>query len=503
MATVQQAPGTDQDMGALHGIRNVAIIGAGPTGLAAAKYLLAEKCFDKIDIFEQRSTVGGVWNYSPASDKRQLSQEIPQVNPHQPPDNPIWHTGEKGARKADFVSPLYDNLETNIPNFLMRFSDKPFPENVQLFPKHETVIQYLEDYSADIRHLIQFQVQVTDTRLEDASRGTWSITTKTLETGQENTGVYDAVVVASGHYNVPNIPSIPGISAWNETYPGALCHSKFYNSPESYRDKKVVIVGNSASGVDLGIQIGSVCRKPLISSSRSESLFGPDPNPDKLELPEIVEFLSPENHDRAIRFSNGHIEEKIDAIVFCTGYFYSYPFLSSPNPPVVNDGNRNLCIYQHLFYIEHPTMVFPVLNNKVIPFPLAENQAAVFSRVWSGRLVLPSKQEMHGWEDSLVHARGPGKAFHALGFPMDADFINFLYDWSSQAAGDGHIGKLGVRWGEKERWARERFPLMKKAFASHGEARRFIRTLEELGFDYNAWKEEQETKSQEEPDKPN
>jgi len=35
-------------------VKRVAIIGAGPSGLAVAKYLLAEKSFDKIDIFEQQ-----------------------------------------------------------------------------------------------------------------------------------------------------------------------------------------------------------------------------------------------------------------------------------------------------------------------------------------------------------------------------------------------------------------------------------------------------------------
>lgn len=468
------------------------------------RYLLAEKYFGKIDIFEQRCRVGGVWNYTPAPDKRQLRDEIPQLNPHQPPDEPIWHnvgaSGSRGkrAREANFVSPLYDNLETNIPNFLMRFSDKPFPEKSQLFPKHETVIQYLDEYSADVRDLIQFQVQVVDVRAADASRGTWSVTTKALETGLENTEIYDAVVVASGHYNVPHVPSIPGVAAWNEAYPGALSHSKFYNSPESYRDKKVIVIGNSASGVDIGMQIGSVCRKPLISSSRSESLFLPEPNPDKLEYPEIVEFLSPESNDRAVRFSNGHIEEKIDAILFCTGYFYSYPFLSSLDPPVVKNGARTLHVYQHIFYIEQPTMAFPVLNHKVIPFPLSENQAAVIARVWAGRLGLPSQREMYNWEDSLVKTRGPGKTFHVMPFPMDADYLNSLYDWASQAtpsAETGNTGKLGVRWGEMERWARERFPLMKKAFAKKGEERHSIQIIEELGFDFHAWKREQEIES--------
>jgi 2-polyprenyl-6-methoxyphenol hydroxylase-like FAD-dependent oxidoreductase len=35
-------------------VKRIAIVGAGPSGLAVAKYLLAEKAFDKIDIYEQQ-----------------------------------------------------------------------------------------------------------------------------------------------------------------------------------------------------------------------------------------------------------------------------------------------------------------------------------------------------------------------------------------------------------------------------------------------------------------
>jgi len=42
-------------------VKRICIVGAGPTGLAAAKYLLAEEAFDKIDVFDQQSSSGGVW----------------------------------------------------------------------------------------------------------------------------------------------------------------------------------------------------------------------------------------------------------------------------------------------------------------------------------------------------------------------------------------------------------------------------------------------------------
>lgn len=39
----------------------IAIIGAGPSGVAVAKALLGENSFSKIKLFERQDQVGGVW----------------------------------------------------------------------------------------------------------------------------------------------------------------------------------------------------------------------------------------------------------------------------------------------------------------------------------------------------------------------------------------------------------------------------------------------------------
>ncbi|KAK2855755.1 hypothetical protein FQN49_004874 [Arthroderma sp. PD_2] len=472
-------------------VRRVAIIGAGACGLVAAKYLLAEQCFEQIEVFEQRSSVGGVWNLTPAEDKDQTVTTVPAEDPNVPLDEPFWHARipQASKKEAIFLSPLYDGLETNIPQGLMRFSDLSFPDKTRLFPKSETVLEYLERYSLDVKHLIQFEVQVVNLKPEDKSIGTWAVTRKDLVSGALQTDVYDAVVIANGHYNTPNLPSVPGIIAWKEAYPRGIIHSKQYFDPTPYKNKKVVVVGNSASGLDIGSQVNKVCQQPLISSVRSESYFLPAAATDRKEYPPIAEFMSPETHNRAIRFSNGEIEENVDVVLFCTGYLYSFPFLSGLDTPVITDGGRTLHVYQHLFYIEQPTLVFPGLHQKVIPFIQAENQCAAFARVWSGRLNLPSKKEMYEWEEANIEARGSGKSFHALAYPLDADYLNEMHDWAASAKprqglpNDGH-GKWGPRWGEKERWIRSKFTLIKREYAALGEKRGSCLTLEELGFDF-------------------
>lgn len=129
---------------------------------------------------------------------------------------------------------------------------------------------------------------------------------KDLRSGDVRKQSYDAIVAATGHYNVPQIPPIPGIARWNKAYPGAIIHSKFYRSPEHYRNLKVIVVGNSASGVDIGAQIATTCRQPLLISSRSESILIPEAAPWREEFPQIAEFLPPGLYYRGVRFEDGN-----------------------------------------------------------------------------------------------------------------------------------------------------------------------------------------------------
>ncbi|PYH42705.1 putative flavin dependent monooxygenase [Aspergillus saccharolyticus JOP 1030-1] len=481
-------------------ISRIAVIGAGPTGLAAAKYLLAEKYFEKIDVFEQRAVAGGVWNYSPPSLKDQVPRTVPQLDPHQPLQGPIWHT-VKGGEEPVFVSPIYRDLETNLPKEIMRYSDKLFKAKTQVLPKHATVKEYLQEYAEEIRHLIQFETQVSDVRKEVLGEGSWSVTTRSLRTGDTKTNSYDAVVVASGHYDLPFTPDIPGITHWNETYPGVISHSKLYDCAEQFRDKKVVVVGSSASGLDISNQILPVSKGKVIVSERNQSLLASAAgDTSKVYRPQIVEFLPSDSHSRAVRFEDGHVEENIDAIVFCTGYLYTFPFLSSLDPPLITNGRRVVNTYQHLFYIHDPTLVLTALPQRVVPFPLSENQAAVFARVFSGRLSLPSPDAMNEWEQSTVREKGEGTPFHLLPFPQDADMMNFLHDWAKQAEprpglDHGGHGKPCNDWGERERWIRAQIADIKRAFGQKGAERGLITSLAQLGFDYDRRDEEEKNPS--------
>ena len=459
----------------------------------AYRYLLAENCFQTIDIFEQQASFGGVWTFV----KDPVGKiDIPQTNPHQPLDEVVDQSlfNQNGiardAQQAAFVSPMYENLETNVPQSLMKFSDSPSSENHQLFPRREIVTRYLEEYGEDVRYLVSFRTQVMS--IHQIRPGAHQVRFKNLQDGTVCERSYDAVLVASGHYAVPSIPNIKGIKQWDQVNPGVISHTKYYRRPEPFTNKKVLVVGNAASGTDIASQVGEVSKHPLLISQRSQSILAFAAG-YKEDVPEIAEFLPKSQGRRGVRFVDGRVEEDFDAILFATGYYYSFPFLSSLEPKIISTGERVQHLYKQMFYIDDPTIAFLGLPSKVVPFRTIEGQAAVIARVWAGRLELPSKFEMSKWEETIIAERGVGKAFHVLLFPKDFEYHDELVDWAAHATGQG--GKLPMKWSVKDTWERERFPAVKRAFADKGRARHGIKTLQELGFDYDAWLKEQRSQN--------
>lgn len=381
---------------------------------------------------------------------------------------------------------MYDGLETNIPSFLMEFSDAPTLRLKQLCPSREDTLRYLTDYAADVSHLVKFQTQVIElSRRTFDVKESWLVRYTNLMSGQVAEDIYDAVVIASGHYSVPFVPNIAGVRKWNESYPGIISHSKAYRCAQDFSGQKVLIVGYSASGRDIASQIAERSKLPVLVSQRSNPNPGGDTNHLKF-FPEIAEFLASSTQQRGLRFVNGQVETDVDAIIFCTGYFYSYPFLSSVQLQFIKTGERVQHLYQHVFSIDHPSLAFLGLPKQIVPFRTFEGQAAVIARVWAGRLELPSQMYMREWEETILEEQGRGKKFHDLSFPKDVEYHNAMVDWAHRAR-EGKGGKMPMKWSNKDTWVRARCADIKQAFAERGEARHKITSMEELGFSYETW----------------
>lgn len=143
-------------------------------------------------------------------------------------------------------SQVYPELHSNIDSRIMSFTQEPFPDNPPDLSnptpfRKASVIRGWVDGLFDrkgYRDHVEFNTTV---ELAEKVGEDWVLTLrKATPEGEKNywwQEIFDAVIVASGHYSVPNFPLIPGIFQFDANFPGAVQHSKLFRSPKDYQGK--------------------------------------------------------------------------------------------------------------------------------------------------------------------------------------------------------------------------------------------------------------------------
>lgn len=413
-------------------VKRVAVIGAGPSGLALAKALLAEQCFDTVQLFERQSQTGGVWNYNAET---RPTTFIPSVDPYKT-EPPVVKHG-----KQVYYGAMYKDLETNIPKEVMMYNKTPFGEALQTFPTRDNVLKYVQAYGEPVSSVVKLNADVT--AVQKVGR-VWTVTY--TKDSQEYTQTFDAVVICTGHYDLPYIPEVLGIEQWAARYPNSISHSKYYNDPADFAGQTVLVIGNSASGLDVSMQIADHAKK-VYRSVVAESKMPFVQDQRVTDVP-IVRRYDSDSH--VIELADGTRLDKVDKIVYCTGYLYSFPYLKTymdPSHPqsLITKGDRLNAFYKQLFYAPDPTLALIVMTKFTVPFPLAETQGAVVARVFSGRLALPSSAEMLASVADEEATKGTGGSFHYLQFPADVNYIRELQAWMTKSTSPNSAADPGVK----------------------------------------------------------
>ena len=153
------------------------------------------------------------------------------------------------ARHAE--SSVYPYLETNVDSLAMSFSAEPIPsQRSQLsiakhgpdtpFRSHAVIRRYVESLVRrnGYERLVSYNTSV---ELAEKVGAEWRLVLrKEGEDGADDEWWeerFDAVVVASGHFNVPYIPHIEGLAELESAHPGTVKHSKMFRGREAYRGK--------------------------------------------------------------------------------------------------------------------------------------------------------------------------------------------------------------------------------------------------------------------------
>jgi len=221
--------------------KRICIIGAGPAGLVAAKSLLEEGHLPTI--FEKEEVLGGVWNMMQQKEAGAYQK-----------------TRFQNSKDTSFFSDFYPD------------ADEPFLSLAQ-------VNAYLKQYADRflLTPLIHYQSQVK--RVEKTGSG-WKVVIETNRGADKapllQTDYFDGVCMCQGRYRVPKMPAIPGL----DRFRGEIIHSGAYFDNARFADKRVLIVGNGVSGMDIAEEASQVARK-VYWSMRSL----------RLVLPRMVGFL--------------------------------------------------------------------------------------------------------------------------------------------------------------------------------------------------------------------
>jgi cation diffusion facilitator CzcD-associated flavoprotein CzcO len=273
----------------------------------------------------------------------------------------------------------------------------------------------------------------------------------------EKSWEFDAVVVASGHYNMPRVPDIPGLQEWKRSFPDRVMHSKGYRSPVQFKNKRVLLIGAGVSSTDIAKESASFA-KELYQSSRGGVLdLPPQMLPDNARrIGEIKKFhihshsASADSERRfpgQIELRNGSILRDIDKVVLATGYVTSYPFLPNLQSDTVKvedvdesllvteEGNMVHNLHRDIFYIPDPTLAFVGVPYHISTFSLFEFQAQVVARVFAGSAELPSHPKMREDYQHRVAIKGLGRDFHSLRADgAELAYVRELVEWANKDA---------------------------------------------------------------------
>ncbi|MGR3759896.1 flavin-containing monooxygenase [Roseobacteraceae bacterium NS-SX3] len=190
--------------------KNVAVIGGGVSGLAAAKAF--DERGHRVFGFERSHDFGGVW---------ELSRSYPDV-------------------------------QTQSPKDLYCYTDHPMPEDYPEWPKGPQVHTYLHSYAEKHRLGRLFQLNTSIKSMDRRADGKpgWTLTIESA--GRVRRQDFDFVAVCTGQFSDKNIITHPGQDQFT-AQGGEVMHSSEYTDPEAVRGKRVVVLGGSKSATDIAV----------------------------------------------------------------------------------------------------------------------------------------------------------------------------------------------------------------------------------------------------------
>jgi len=344
--------------------KRVAVIGAGPSGLAVLRAFQTAKAngdeIPEIVCFEKQDNWGGLWNYT-------------------------WRTGLDQYGEAVHGS-MYRYLWSNGPKEGLEFADYSFEEHfgkqIASYPPRSVLFDYIEGRikKTEVRDWIKFSTAVKNVEQSDDG---FTVTTCDLTTSKTNVGYFDHVIVCSGHFSTPNMPSFDGF----ERFPGRILHAHDFRDATEFHGKDVLLIGTSYSAEDIGSQCWKYGAKSITVSHRTAAM-GYDWPANWEEVPLLTKV-----DGQTAYFKDGS-SKTIDAIVLCTGYLHYFPFMEDKLRLVTANRLATADLYKGVAFINNPKIHYIGMQDQWFTFNMFDAQAWWSRDVIMGRIDLPTQEVM-------------------------------------------------------------------------------------------------------------
>jgi cation diffusion facilitator CzcD-associated flavoprotein CzcO len=203
----------------------VCVVGAGPCGLTALKNLNTEGICDVV-CYDEGHSIGGSWVFD---------------------DRPERHS-------------VYEATHLISSKRMSDFEDFPLPDDFPDFPSHRQMRTFFEDYASHfgVKKFVRLATRVVRAELLPDHR--WRVATTGANGAHEES--FDYLIICTGHHREPFRPEYPG------QFSGEVLHSTEYKRPDSFRDKRVLVVGGGNSACDIAVDVARVAQKTCISMRR-------------------------------------------------------------------------------------------------------------------------------------------------------------------------------------------------------------------------------------------
>ncbi len=341
--------------------KSIAIIGAGPSGLAQLRAFksAAEKGADipHMVCFEKQEDWGGLWNYS-------------------------WRTGLDKFGNPNHGS-MYRYLWSNGPKEGLEFADYTFEEHfdkpIASYPPREVLFDYIKGRveKAEVRDFIRFATVVRDVRYhQDANN--FTVIARDCINDTETTETFDYVIVATGHFSVPNVPFYPGFDKFN----GRILHAHDFRNAVEFQNQDILIVGTSYSAEDIGSQCWKYgCRSVTVSHRTAPMGYDWPDNWQEVSGLDRVE-------DKTVYFNDG-TSGVYDAIILCTGYQHHFPFLGDDLRLKTANRLATADLYKGVVWNKNPQLFYLGMQDQWYTFNMFDAQAWYVRDIIMGRLTVP------------------------------------------------------------------------------------------------------------------